>query len=473
MMNSCRPNYHGLKRWRQTAQTVFLFGFLLLFQRVAEHAPSTFSGIFFQCDPLIALSVWGAAKQWIPSLWPAIALVILTLISGRFFCGWVCPLGTLLDVVQYIIPSRFGANENQPGFVRIKLRIFQYILLFMLIMAALLSMPWSGYLAPFALLTRGMTFAMHPGMDAGISLALLGVVFALEFMERRFWCRYVCPTGALLGLIARWSWLRRLPLAACQECTICQTQCRMAAMDDEKGFTSDVCIRCMDCQENCPRELVHFTPATSLTPSGAFSLTRRHFFASLAGGAALPVIVLALPGTASPPLPDDFLRPPGVGTEQDFIARCIRCGLCMKTCPTDGLQPAWGESGIHGVFSPRFIMRIGYCQYDCVACGRVCPTGAIPLMELQAKQRAVMGKAHVNTERCLPYVKGAPCQVCEKCCPIPQKAIHLKNEQVINERGEEVTVALPYVKQALCTGCGICETKCPVPDPTGIRVFRR
>ncbi len=191
---------------------------------------------------------------------------------------------------------------------------------------------------------------------------------------------------------------------------------------------------------------------------------------SVAAGAVLPAFVAS---TAARKLPNPgLIRPPGALAEPDFVARCVRCGECMKVCINNALQPSALEAGVEGIFSPRLVPRLGYCEYNCTLCGQVCPTGAIRPLPLIEKQRTVIGRAVFDHNRCLPWAKGIPCLVCQEHCPTADKAIRLRPAVVIDQNGNSVTLQQPYVVDSLCIGCGICENKCPLPDEAAVRVTR-
>ena len=159
-----------------------------------------------------------------------------------------------------------------------------------------------------------------------------------------------------------------------------------------------------------------------------------------------------------------LIRPPGALAEEDFLARCIRCGECMKVCPTNAIHPTWLEAGLEGLWSPVFKMKIGYCEYECTLCTQVCPTHAIKELAVEAKQQVRIGLAFVDKNRCLPYAFARPCIVCEEHCPTPKKAIWLEDAEVLDRNGQKIMVKQPHVDPELCIGCGICENKCPVAD---------
>ena len=198
------------------------------------------------------------------------------------------------------------------------------------------------------------------------------------------------------------------------------------------------------------------------------NFSRRGLLGSLAAGAVLPLFLGVR--VSAKRLDPSLVRPPGALPEDEFLGRCVRCGECMKVCIGNGLQPTFLQAGLEGMFSPLLLARTGYCEYNCTLCGQVCPSGAIKELSLPEKQQAKMGHVFFDKNRCLPYAKGVPCIVCEEHCPTPEKAIQFREATVLNSRGEIVVVQQPFVKDELCIGCGICETKCPLPGASAVRV---
>jgi MauM/NapG family ferredoxin protein len=165
-----------------------------------------------------------------------------------------------------------------------------------------------------------------------------------------------------------------------------------------------------------------------------------------------------------------LLRPPGSVAEDEFLRRCIRCGECLKVCIGGALHPALLQAGASGIWTPLVVPRIGYCEYNCTLCGQVCPTGAIRLLNLEEKQKAVIGLAVFDKNRCLPFARGEECLVCEEHCPTGEKAI-VFDEQDIRVAGEPRRIKMPRVIKQRCVGCGICETRCPLEGAGAIRVI--
>lgn len=165
-----------------------------------------------------------------------------------------------------------------------------------------------------------------------------------------------------------------------------------------------------------------------------------------------------------------LIRPPGSVGEEEFLDKCVRCGECMKVCPTNAVQPLMLEAGLEGMWTPVLRPELAYCEYKCNMCTQVCPTDAIKKMTLEEKQKVKIGLAHVDRNRCLPWAYARACQVCYEQCPLPEKAIRLEDAVVTTAKGTRITVKQPYVGADLCIGCGICQNKCPVSDQAAIRV---
>jgi ferredoxin len=423
-------------------------------------------------------------------------------VFGRAFCGWICPLGTLIDASRRLL----GASDRKPA---PRLSRLKYLLLCFLLAASLFGMPLAGYLDPFSLLVRGLTFSLHPAVDhaattlftwtyqqgpswlnqatepfyallkhsvlpfsakvyglAVASLLLLLAVIGLSRLQTRFFCRSLCPLGAMLALCSRFSLFGLAGgSAACGGCRHCADICRMGAIDSERTISRTECILCLDCLSQCPRGTINY--GCRPLAAGAPDLSRRAVVSSLAAGSLAPLMLPSrLLARHADPL---LIRPPGALAEAEFLGRCVRCGECMKVCIGNALHASWLEAGLEGVFTPRLIGRIGYCEYNCTLCGQVCPSGAIRRLTREAKHHTVIGLAHFDKNRCLPYA-GTPCIVCEEHCPTPDKAIKFREVTMANHRGETVQVRQPFVVEGLCIGCGICEHKCPLPGQAAVLI---
>lgn len=497
--------FNGWIGVRRTVQLLCLLGFLWLFVATEYRGHDELRwpvSLLFRIDPLAALADLLAPGPFSWALWPALVLILLTALLGRFFCGWICPLGTTLDGCGAL----FGRQHRSlaPAWRKLK-----YLLLLVLTCAALGGLQWLGVFDPLAIFLRTLTLALYPLYNLAAnglfdlayqtdiplfseplnrlypvwrdhlmaffqptySLALLTllvflVILLLERAERRFWCRNLCPLGALLGLCAQRAVLKRHPQGLCSDCQQCAQGCRMAAVGSA-GQRRGECIECLDCTGYCPHDRVHFC-FSGRTHSAALDLNRRDLLFGLSAGLLIGPLARLQP--ASYQLNAYLIRPPGAVAEEDFLRRCVRCGECLKVCIGQALHPAFLESGATGLWTPLLVARLGYCEYNCTLCGQVCPTGAIQRLPLEEKRKAIIGLAVFDRDRCLPYARQEECLVCEEHCPTPEKAIIFRERSVPNATGSTKTLKVPEVVAERCIGCGICETRCPLSGVSAIRV---
>ncbi|MBA3011265.1 MAG: 4Fe-4S binding protein [Proteobacteria bacterium] len=505
------------KRLRQATQILCFFIFLVLFRLTDYSGADTIPyavNILFRIDPLVGACVTLATQSFIQLLWPCILMVGLTLVLGRFFCGWICPMGTLIDLAG----KGMGQGQKTGKAPKAALGFIKYALLAFLLVSSLFSVQFLGFFDPFALLVRGMAFGADPlfyALTTGVfdkiylsgpawlsdltepvyeilksfvlphkqgffylsflSFFLLAGILALEIFGKRFWCKNICPLGALYGLVSKFSLLKRHPAKACKKCSLCETNCPMNAFETEEGeargrLIREECTLCMDCMGYCPRRITTFKFGLPEMPQPV-DISRRKLLAAGLAGVCLPVLGRT---HALSKLPDNgLIRPPGALDEPDFLAVCVRCGECMKVCITNGLQPVGIERGIEAMFTPGLVPRLGYCEFNCTLCSQVCPTHAIGALPVKEKHAFVMGKAWFDKDRCLPYSENKNCIVCEEHCPVHKKAILFDQVKVPGDAGEIRLVKRPRVVEERCIGCGICENVCPVPGAAAIRVAGR
>jgi MauM/NapG family ferredoxin protein len=260
---------------------------------------------------------------------------------------------------------------------------------------------------------------------------------------------------------------------ACAQCGRCTHRCPTGTVDPRDNYRSDPaeCIVCFDCLVDCTRDGIGFRwqlPRWQIARWQPYDPTRRQVLTAM--GASVMGVALAGVEPITQREPATMIRPPGA-TLTDFGALCIRCGACVRVCPTQGLQPSLFEGGVQNLMTPRLVPRLGYCSYSCNACGQVCPTGAIPELTLEDKQHTPIGLAHIDRDRCLPWAYNIPCIVCEEACPVADKAIWLEEVEAVNAQGEMVSLQRPRVIKELCIGCGICEYQCPMGGESAVRVY--
>ena len=457
----------SLHRFRRLFQTIFLLLFLALLTLTVWPVGSLFLGGFLLSDPLIAInSLVNGMVKW--ELVLAIPVLLSPLFIGRAFCGYVCPMGFLVEL--------FGPRrERHPG-ERVR-KVLRLVPLFDLVVVVMLILFGSAVFLvfdPLSLFTRSATTLVYPAVDRGLTAAgdalyhvhafqgsvdsvtntltgrlifanglayklqlvilfMFVLVLAISYFERRLWCRHLCPLGALLGLVGRLAIFgRKIDAETCSNCQACAAKCSMDAIRDD-GSTTDTsrCQGCLDCKDACSKGGVRwgFIPRRQFE----YDPSRR----ALLKGAGLAFIggFFLFSGLGRIQRTSFLVRPPGARPEDDFLATCARCGQCMKVCPTNVLQPAVFEAGVEGMFTPQLDFRRGYCDWQCNECGKVCPSQAIRTLTLEQKHATVIGRAYVDRNRCLPWSEGKECLVCNELCPTPTKAILLGTGDAVYQGG--------------------------------------
>lgn len=498
-----------MQNLRRASQTLFFLFFVFLFLQTESTGRDELGypvKIFLDFDPLILITTLLSAHAVEKAFYFSLIMIVIALVFGRVFCGWVCPLGTLNNMISSL--RKTGGARSPRNWHRVK-----YLVLLFTLTSSLFTLQLVGIFDPLSLIIRSFSVSIYPALSYSVSSffdvmynsnisgvvtvseavysslkksilpflqpsylqsAFIGVLFlfilGLNLIENRFWCRYLCPLGALLGLLSRFSLLKRSVSEGCTSCGACAGVCQGNASPDRKEDWRDAeCYYCRNCDDICPENAVSFGFRAKKS-TAAMDLGRRNIIiAGLSGIAAIPLL-RQNPFTRADNADPLLVRPPGAVAEGDFLKRCVKCGECMKVCITNGLQPTFLEAGFEGIWSPKLVPRIGYCEYRCTLCGQVCPTGAIKRLPLEEKVKVKIGLAMIDKGRCLPYAHATPCIVCEEVCPTPKKAIWFEESRVRNREGKEFLLKQPRVDLTLCIGCGICETKCPVSDRPAIYV---
>jgi MauM/NapG family ferredoxin protein len=492
---------------RKAVQLSSLAAFLILFvtSRQSGLDPSLLN-LPMRLDLLAMLANALASKSFLIGSSVAIIVLILTLVAGRAWCGWLCPLGATLDILT---PRRKKYDESKAPSA--SWRTVKYGLLLTTLVAALFGNLTLLIFDPLTIFFRTLTVSVWPPLDqltislerglAGVDFlqdplssfdsalrpailpslplyyrdvllfaAVFVAVVALNWIAPRFWCRYLCPLGALLGLLSKVAVFRRVVGESCKDCAVCSARCPTGTIDPNRGYASDPseCTMCLDCLELCPRSSIRLAPGLKPASWQKYDPSRRQFFASI--GLAIAGVAIFQSGASAARQPSNLIRPPGAAAN-DLLLKCVRCGECIRACPTGALQPAQLESGLEGLWTPVVVPRLGPCSFGCNACGQMCPVQAIPPLNLADKQQTVIGRAYIDKNRCIAWADHRACIVCEEMCPVADKAVKLETQEVDLGDGVMVTVQLPSVFRELCIGCGICEYKCPVNGDAAIRVY--
>jgi polyferredoxin len=478
-------------RWNRAARRLVQVGFLLLFlypfilevvKRVTLQPALILSSFLLPWDPFLFLGQVLQRDWSFIVIGAPLVMLVLALFFARAFCGWICPLGTLFDLGQSLFfwrKPRRKSKQTINGVEKRNSRV-RYYLLWIALAAALVGLQLVAFLDPLVIFNRTISTLITNIFSSQqspirVSLSLFSFLFIaiviLEIWRPRFWCRHLCPLGALIGLCSRWSLLNRRVTTACTGCGECSRICPMKAIPAEPHDTdySD-CSMCLECEAACPKNGISFTfgrlsqkqwqpknPDVDLPlqkqreghyqererPLGWLKMGRRDFIGGLASAAAALVGLFLI----SPTTKKFVLRPPGALPEEDFVRTCIICQECVRVCPTGGLRPTFLENGLAGIGTPKLDPRQGGCSLkpSCPnLCAKVCPVGAL----LPVKPENLrLGIARVDHSLCLAWDQGVKCLVCVEAC---------LNEAALAYQGR-ITV-----DPQKCTGCGRCESGCPV-----------
>ena len=482
---------------RRVTQMLCLALFCYLFFYVAWPYAAVFTGkvladkerlpieVFLWLDPLVGLTTVVAARHWNVALLGMSGILLMCLLFPRGFCGYICPLGTLIDGFDWFIGRRITRfRARRPGgWVHLK-----YYLLTAALVGALGGVLLSGYVAAIPVLTRGLLFTggrMQLGLMKGwsqvgpapwslyLSLLLFATVFLLGLLGKRFWCRYVCPSGAVFSLFNLLRIGERKVEATCIHCQKCLEVCPFDAIQQDDTTRTLDCTFCQTCGGACPTHAIKFVTRWNRDklkephdpPVVPRSLSRRGFMASSITGMGVALGIQTGP-KARP------LRPPGSVPEPQFLDLCIRCGECFKVCPGPVLHPAGLESGWEALWTPVVVPSHAGCHQDCNFCTQVCPTQAIRPLSLQEKRKTSIGLAVINPKTCLAHAGQRDCRLCFEECEaagyhaIQMRSIKLKlgdippgvfSEEQLEAMG---SIEAPFVNSDACTGCGLCEYRC-------------
>jgi polyferredoxin len=416
-------------------------------------------------------------------------VLLLTLLTGRTYCSFLCPLGIGQDIFSRI-GGRFKKRFKRHGYKRPH-TILRYSILGITLVVTLV---WGIYiltlLDPYSIFGRFMTFFAKPviiGVNNFLSNILgkfdiytlhhtparpfqllmysVPVVFfiiigVMSFTKGRFYCNTVCPVGTFLGLISKVSVFRiRLDDSACSRCGRCSMRCKSSCID----FLSheiDVsrCVGCFNCINTCQDDAISYGLVRIGNKEHKTDESRRKVIA----GSMLALLGLSFSGqdkTAPKPKKESTVKeernypvcPPGAASIEKFNDRCTACSLCINSCPNGVLQPALREYGLTGFMQPVMNYHKSFCTYKCTVCTDICPTDALQPLMLEAKQLTQLGKAIFIKDNCIVKTEKTACGACSESCPT--KAVYM-----IPYEGN---LLIPEMNAEICVGCGHCEYACP------------
>jgi len=365
---------------------------------------------FAQASPFAAICSSIALRSIGAGAVIGLAIAAVTVFRRRWFCGYLCPAGFLLECTEKIGFRKSSWWTNLP-------QLGKYIAV-LTALGSVVGYPFLLWMDPLAVFSSIFSVRTAGTLGAGVLAGLIfGILVLLSFTSGPVWCARVCPLGGTQEILASIGSLRKGP--------------RNGEPDEPE-------------------------PAPSMGTGG---LARR---ALIVGAAGIGVGILARRlgaawGEKAP------LRPPGAVEEESFAGLCIRCGNCVRSCPSKIIYPDLGQAGLAGLLAPVIRYDKEYCDEDCCACTKVCPSGALREMGLEQKRRYVIGEALVDGSLCLVTLGRKECDACARACPFDAVSIHWDDGQY---------VAYPMIDTKKCNGCGACEVACPTEDIKAIRVWR-
>ena len=344
---------------------------------------------------------------------------------------------------------------------------------------------------------------------------ILGLIIWMSLKWGRLYCNTICPVGTILGLISRISVFRiKMISDQCTKCGKCAFACKSTCINikDQKVDFSR-CVGCFNCISVCPEDAIKYLgPVKHKSLPKEPDDSRRKVLIS-AGLLLLSLFgyrksTLAMEAESNlpqkiksshPGLPEEMksglsqeidsglsheidtniitkvefdlpqeaphnkvpttiepekhftVTPPGSLGIEHFTGTCTACHLCVSACPTQVLQPSIFEYGITGLMQPYMDYVTNYCNFDCLICSEVCPTGAILSLTTEAKKTLQIGKVNLILENCVVKTDNTSCGSCSEHCPT--QAVHM-----VPYKGE---LTIPEIRPEICVGCGACEHACP------------
>jgi ferredoxin len=479
--------------------TLFVFSILLLFFLDIQNIL-----INPMADFLLRL-------QFFPSVFRALALffsvsamgfvviLLLTILWGRVYCSSLCPLGTFQDIIIAI--SRRFKSKKKRRFVYtpnkkliLRYSVLAATLLFWIFGSLLLINlldPYSNFgkisvtlfQPAFIWLNNTVSFTLErfeiysvtpmmtktlPADVVAVSVGIFAVIAVMSVWRGRLFCNTLCPVGSILGIVSQKSMYRiAFNHDSCTLCGKCERVCKAECLDSkQKVIDHSRCISCFNCFASCANNGLYFqktftrsyVPLTkSIKENQGADMEKRNFLATMAAGIlSIPVFkkLNFAQGSSSPGMIPTGTQlpviPPGAISYDHFTGKCIACYLCVSACPKNVIVPSFFDYGLEGFMQPKLDYHKSFCNFDCVRCTEVCPTGAIQKLDLSAKHTTQIGIAKFMYESCIVTVDRTDCGACSEHCPT--KAVHM-----IPYNG----LWLPEVEPDLCVGCGACEYACP------------
>lgn len=461
--------------------------------------------LFTSLTAEIALSLdWVARLQLVPLTLAGctsalIAWVALTMVFGRLYCSWFCPMGAMQDIFARLRRlTKKQAFRHRYSYSRPK-NLLRYIWLGIVVasvcvgVGVLLSLfdPYSAFGRIISQLVKPLWGALWGNPVAVSSVAAFAIALltlfgigAVAAWRGRLYCNTFCPVGSSLSVLSRNSLFHfDIDTDLCVNCGACGRVCKSECIDqNDHVVDGSRCVMCFNCVSVCNEKAIRYTtnrkklsiplmqrverPAAS---SAAVKIDRRKFMAAglmLAAAPALDAVAGKLEGAAmgaKGAIPCRPVAPPGRRSMKEFLERCTGCGLCVSHCPQHVLKPSAGQLGWRHMLHPVMDYNRSYCLYDCTLCTEVCPTEALQPLTVDEKHIFIIGHAKTEWANCVG------CGMCANSCP--RKAIRMVSRpDGIPVPSGAMSGLVPVVDPALCIGCGACQSRCPATPVKAIAV---
>ncbi len=418
-------------------------------------------------------------------------VLVLTILTGRSYCSVLCPLGIYQDIISRV-GGRFKRKFRRFGYGK-PYNILRYVILALTLIVMLAgSVFLISLLDPYSIFGRSATYLLQPivimvnNLIAAVSalfdnytifkvdfnkipfaafiipVLLLGLVSYMSFTRGRLYCNTVCPLGTFLGFISRLSILRiRIDEESCTHCGLCAAKCKASCIDfKNENVDLSRCVTCFNCLTVCTDKAISYGlwkigPGKTDTEPDQ---DKRGFITGILALLAFIPRTLKAQDTPVPKkestVPENRTSPacpPGGISIEHFNNYCTACSLCVSACPNNVIIPSVNEYGIAGIMQPRMDYHKGFCNYECIRCIEVCPSGALLPLALEAKKLTQIGKVNFIKENCIVETERTDCGACSENCPT--KAV-----QMVPYIGNLV---IPEINNEICVGCGACEYACP------------
>jgi polyferredoxin len=407
---------------------------------------------------------WMPKVQLLPALLAGgfllvLAILVVTLQIGRFYCAVVCPMGVFQDIFIWVHKLLFG--KKHPYRYRKPQNWLRYTVLGLFVVAMLVGLNSIAVLiAPYSAYAHMVTGLHASGLVQWIAIATLVVIGLLSFTMGRLWCNTLCPVGSLLSLVSRYRLIGiRIDADKCAGCRKCEKGCKAMCIDvDNKTVDSSRCVNCFNCLSECKAGAISFSMKQKAKSEKTVDSSRRKFVAgTVAVGAAMAAQAQeqkldgGLAAIVDKQVPDRKtpLKPFGAKSLKHFSSHCTSCQLCVSQCPEHVLRPS---TKLETLMQPEMNYTDGYCRMACTRCSEVCPAGAIKPITHEEKTAISIGVAVVLKDNCVG------CGSCARHCP--SAAISMVDGK-------------PSVNETRCLGCGACEYYCPARPVSAIYVEGR